>query len=76
MNMFFSGFTKIAKIHKMKATPAKHGGKNGRKVYKIDDQKWTCSCPDFQYRQAAIGGECKHIKAQKQGVKAWELAKA
>lgn len=71
--MFHNGFTKTAKIHKMKATPAKHGGKNGRKVYKIDDEKWTCSCPDFQYRQAAIGGECKHIKAHKEGKKPWEI---
>jgi len=74
--MFFSGFIKTAKVHKMKATPAKHGGKNGRKVYKLDDHdgaKWTCTCPDYIYRKAAIGGECKHIKAQKMGKKAWEV---
>jgi len=23
----------------------------------------SCTCPDFQYRQAKIGGHCKHIQA-------------
>ena len=76
--MFAAGFTKIAKIYKMKATPAKHGGKDGRKTYKLDDSgdRWTCTCPDFRYRRLASGEDCKHIKAQKAGKKPWELAKA
>jgi len=27
------------------------------------DGTLTCSCPDFKYRQAGLGGACKHIKA-------------
>ena len=23
--------------------------------------EWSCSCPHFTYRLAAIGGHCKHI---------------
>ena len=74
---FTTGFTKTAKVYKMKATPAKHGGKDGRKTYKLDDsgKTWTCTCPDFRYRQAAVGGECKHIRAQKAGKKPWEMKK-
>lgn len=30
-----------------------------------DDGAYTCSCKDYRYRQAALGGECKHIKAHK-----------
>jgi 8-oxo-dGTP pyrophosphatase MutT (NUDIX family) len=74
---FTDAFSKAAKVFKMRATPAKHGGKDGRKHYDIEkkDGKWTCSCPDYNYRQAASGGECKHIKAHKAGKKPWEMKK-
>ena len=28
---------------------------------------WTCSCKDYQYRQARCDGQCKHGKAQRDG---------
>ena len=30
-----------------------------------DDGKMTCTCGDYKFRQSAVGGECKHIKAHK-----------
>lgn len=72
-----AGFKKISEVIKMRATPAKHGGKDGRKTYALrkEGTRWSCSCPDFVYRHAATGTECKHIRAHKKGVKAWELKK-
>ena len=78
--MFTTGFRKIAKdvTLKMRATPAKHGGRDGRKSYtlKREGKTWTCTCPDFIYRHAGAGTECKHIKAHKAGKKPWEMKKA
>jgi hypothetical protein len=76
--MFTLGFLKTAKAIKMRATPAKHGGSDGRKTYtlKQEGKKWTCTCPDYMYRQSVSGGECKHIKAHKTGKKAWEIKKS
>jgi hypothetical protein len=75
---FFTGLQKTAEVFRMRATPKKHGGKSGRKIYTLnqDGKKWTCSCPDFVYRRQEDGSECKHIRAQKAGKKAWEMKKA
>jgi hypothetical protein len=30
-----------------------------------EDGSMTCTCGDYKFRQAAVGGQCKHIKAHK-----------
>lgn len=30
-------------------------------VYTVDVRTQSCTCPDFEYRQAAVDGECKHL---------------
>ena len=65
-------FEKTAKAYTMKATPKKHGGKDGRKSYKLESgDRWTCTCPDFIYRRQKDGSDCKHITAKKTGKKPW-----
>jgi len=31
-------------------------------VNHLDDGSWSCDCPDYRYRQAKLGGQCKHIR--------------
>jgi len=33
---------------------------------------WTCTCPDFDFRQRAVGGQCKHIRFVITGICGWE----
>jgi len=39
------------------------------KLYEIhqdtDTQRYQCTCPDFLYRRAGLGQDCKHIKEVK-----------
>lgn len=44
-------------VGKADATPKQYT------IRKRDDGTYTCSCKDFRYRQAGVGGQCKHIKA-------------
>jgi len=72
---FAHSFTKTAL--KMRATPKKHGGSDGKQSYELKrvGNKWTCSCPDFTYRRNHVGGgKCKHIEAHLQGKKPWEVS--
>jgi hypothetical protein len=34
--------------------------------------KWSCSCPHYQYRMAAIDGQCKHIIKARMNIDDWE----
>jgi hypothetical protein len=34
--------------------------------------KWSCSCPDYQYRMAAVDGQCKHIIKARMDIDDWE----
>lgn len=39
--------------------------KGGSPVYIVEGKSLTtlqCDCPDYRYRQAAKGGQCKHMK--------------
>lgn len=37
--------------------------KGKRYTVRRDDGQYRCTCPDYLYRQAAAGGQCKHITA-------------
>jgi hypothetical protein len=88
--MLSSGFDKIAFTskhtleRKVKATPKKHGGKDGRGGYTIkfhpEENRWSCTCPDWQNRRKFTTAEehdlhdCKHIKGHLAKTKAWLVA--
>ena len=33
-----------------------------KNVYSINMSNLSCSCPDYRYRKAKVGGICKHIQ--------------
>lgn len=33
-----------------------------KNVYSINMKSLTCSCPDYRFRKAKVGGICKHIQ--------------
>lgn len=81
---FIAAFEKVAlsphtKEERMRATPKRFGGKSGRSVYKLrfhpEENRWSCSCKDWQYRRQ-VEGDCKHIKARLQDKKSWEIKTA
>ncbi len=38
------------------------------KFYDVSLEKKTCTCPQFRFRMAKLGGECKHITAVRRWV--------
>lgn len=38
--------------------------KGKRYTVREDDGQYSCSCPDFKYRHAGKGTQCKHIKTR------------
>jgi hypothetical protein len=84
--VFTKGFEKTATVVKMKATPKKHGGTNGRGTYQLSlDKKtgrWSCTCPDWTIRRSSLPAalkehwDCKHIRAHKENVKPWDAKKS
>lgn len=38
--------------------------KGRRYTVRQDDGNYTCTCPDFKYRHAGKGTQCKHIRAR------------
>lgn len=84
--MFVGGFQKIAKVVKIKATPKKHGGTNGRGSYELSlnesTGRWSCTCPDWTIRRSGLPKtlkdhwDCKHIRAHKEKTKPWIAKKS
>lgn len=42
----------------------KHESKTTGKIYIIDTIKLTCTCPNYIYVKAKVGGICKHIEEE------------
>lgn len=34
---------------------------DGKHMWVVNTRKLSCTCPDYRYRQAKVGGLCKHI---------------
>ena len=45
-----------------KGTFAVPSWRGEREAYIVDVDAGTCTCKDFEHRQAPIGGRCKHLK--------------
>lgn len=55
------GLEKLAEVIARVRSQSK---KNRRYTVRRDDDKYSCTCPDFMYRHAGKGTYCKHIKAR------------
>jgi hypothetical protein len=89
--MFIASFSKTAFSSKhtkeklVKSTPVKHGGKDGKASYILryhpKEGRWSCTCPDWNYRRKGLGEDhkehhdCKHIIAHKTRRKVWNVKK-
>ena len=42
-------------------TKLNYKASDGKNVWEVDTIKLTCTCPDYRFRRAKVGGFCKHI---------------
>jgi hypothetical protein len=67
----------------VQSTPKEHGGKTPGSEYFVrfhpEEKRWSCTCPDWQYRRKGLDGrskkkhDCKHILAHKKDKKPWQV---